>query len=393
MSVFFRPYEGKKPYLFISYAHRNSEEAVSTVRILHEKKYRVWYDEGIPAGSDWPKNIADHMSGCDRVLFFLSRRALQSQNCFSEIATAVRLNKPVLIVPLENTEPDAGWKEMLKDADRIAVFQTPEERADAIIRSGFPTRRLVRTFSERIPKGTGSVIVSLLFLAASASLLYLQMNGKIAAPKAPEREPAATQTASATQEPAPLPTIQIGEYEKYFAVSFPDKLQEKAIRKALDLSEGEIYRWQLQQIRELYFCGNMILSGTGDVTFDRDGTCRVNGSKTGSGQVKDLGMIQSAVNIESLALIGQPVVDLSPLAGLTLLRELDLSGSEAVSVSALKDLPSLETLHLEFTNIRDLTPLSALPNLKTVTVSREMLPLTWNEDASFSVVLAKGSQP
>ena len=137
----------------------------------------------------------------------------------------------------------------------------------------------------------------------------------------------------------------------------------------------------------------MILSGTGDVTFDRDGTCRVNGSKTGSGQVKDLGVIQNAVNIESLALIGQPAADLSPLSGLTLLRELDLSGSEAVSVSALKDLPSLETLHLEYTGVKDLTPLSALPNLKTVTVSREMLPLTWNEDASFAVLLAKGSQP
>ena len=53
MSAFFQPYEGNKPFLFISYAHRESEETVSTVRILHEKGYRIWYDEGIPAGSDW----------------------------------------------------------------------------------------------------------------------------------------------------------------------------------------------------------------------------------------------------------------------------------------------------------------------------------------------------
>ena len=53
MSRFFKPYEGNRPYLFISYAHKQSEEVVSTIRILHEKGWRLWYDEGIPAGSDW----------------------------------------------------------------------------------------------------------------------------------------------------------------------------------------------------------------------------------------------------------------------------------------------------------------------------------------------------
>ena len=30
MSRFFKPYEGNRPYLFISYAHKQSEEVVST---------------------------------------------------------------------------------------------------------------------------------------------------------------------------------------------------------------------------------------------------------------------------------------------------------------------------------------------------------------------------
>ena len=35
MSRFFKPYEGTRPYLFIRYAHKQSEEVVSTIRILH----------------------------------------------------------------------------------------------------------------------------------------------------------------------------------------------------------------------------------------------------------------------------------------------------------------------------------------------------------------------
>ena len=61
MNRFFRPYEGKRPFLFISYAHASSEQVVETIRILHEGGVRLWYDEGIPAGSDWPANIAQHM--------------------------------------------------------------------------------------------------------------------------------------------------------------------------------------------------------------------------------------------------------------------------------------------------------------------------------------------
>nr|MCR4607920.1 toll/interleukin-1 receptor domain-containing protein [Oscillospiraceae bacterium] len=107
MSRFFKPYEGKRPYIFISYAHLQSETVVDTIRILYEKGYRLWYDEGIPAGSDWPANIAQHMQGCERVIFFLSERAMESPNCYSEMRTACRLGKPVLIVRLEDTEPSA----------------------------------------------------------------------------------------------------------------------------------------------------------------------------------------------------------------------------------------------------------------------------------------------
>jgi hypothetical protein len=110
MNRFFKPYEGTRPFLFISYAHRQSEEVVSTIRILHEKGWRLWYDEGIPAGSDWPANIAQHMDRCERVIFFLSARAMESPNCYSEMRTAFRMKKPVLVVRLEDVEKDAEDK-------------------------------------------------------------------------------------------------------------------------------------------------------------------------------------------------------------------------------------------------------------------------------------------
>ena len=108
-----------------------------------------------------------------------------------------------------------------------------------------------------------------------------------------------------------------------------------------------------------------------------------------AGKVSDIRILENAARLETLALIGQPLGDLSPLNGLTLLRELSLAGSPVSDVSALRELPGLEILHLEHTAVTDLTPLEALPRLKTVTVSRDMLPLRWSDGAPFAVILAR----
>ena len=172
-------------------------------------------------------------------------------------------------------------------------------------------------------------------------------------------------------------------------MQFPDSQQERAVRRALGDTQEEIYRWQLADIRELFFCGNMIAKGLENIRFDPDGTCRVNGAPVIMGQISDLSLLESAVRLEKLALICQPLKDLSSLKGHLLLQELSLAGSTVTDLSGLRELPGLTTLHLEHTQVNDLRPLEALGALKTVTVSQDMLPLHWNDGAGFRVVLVK----
>ena len=388
MSGFFKPYEGSRPFVFISYAHRQSDTVLDTIRILHEKGWRLWYDEGIPAGSDWPANIARHMQSCERVIFFLSARALASHNCYSEMKAAARQGKSILLVRLEDISPDEKWSELLAECPEIPLLEEPAERAGAILRSGFLPRRLHRRFTERIPWRALGLIASLLFFLAAAGVLGALTTGiwnPVTAAEIP------TETPASREAPTPVPIVELGEAERFFAVSFPDKQQERAIRRALDIPADAIYRWQIAEIPELYFCGTLTVDGKAAVSFDADGTCRVNGAPVIQGNVSDLHLIESMVRLESLALVCQPLDDLSGLNGHLLLRSLSLAGSGVDDLSALRELPSLETLHLEHTGVRDLRPLEELPSLKTVTVSRDMLPLTWSEEASFAVVLIRES--
>ena len=145
MSRFFTPYEGKRPYLFISYSHRDSQEVLETITLLHQRKVRLWYDEGIPAGNDWPKNIETHMRGSAMVLFFLSKTALLSPNCLSEIETAVALKKPVLYFALDDSQPQGRWAELLASCLPLSTPGTAEERASTVMGH----KKLKRSFYRR----------------------------------------------------------------------------------------------------------------------------------------------------------------------------------------------------------------------------------------------------
>lgn len=114
-------YEGDKPYLFVSYAHKNSALVLPVIEALFEKKYRIWYDEGIAAGSEWPKNIADHLNGAAGYVIFTSPQSLTSENCENEVVKAVEQtkdgNKKLYAYEL------GARHEKLKDAETVCSAQ------------------------------------------------------------------------------------------------------------------------------------------------------------------------------------------------------------------------------------------------------------------------------
>ena len=100
--------EGKKPYLFISYAHEDTTKVVAAIRGLQRLGYRIWYDMGISAGAQWPEDVADHIFGCDAVLAFMTPNSIQSDNCREELFYAKKCNKKILLAYLEKCDLTHG---------------------------------------------------------------------------------------------------------------------------------------------------------------------------------------------------------------------------------------------------------------------------------------------
>lgn len=127
MKTLLRPYEGTLPYLFVSYAHKNDAAVLEIISTLQSRGFRVWYDEGIEAGSEWPESIASHLERAQLVLAFLSPAYLRSDNCRKEMHYALTKRKPVINVYLKPTELSPGMEMQIGNLFALMKYTYPSE--------------------------------------------------------------------------------------------------------------------------------------------------------------------------------------------------------------------------------------------------------------------------
>jgi hypothetical protein len=94
----FPAYQGDEPYVFVCYAHDDKAVVYPEIAWLRERGINVWYDEGIPAGSNWRAAIGDSLLTAKSVLFYVSGSSLRSDHCNREINLA--LDEGIAIVPV-----------------------------------------------------------------------------------------------------------------------------------------------------------------------------------------------------------------------------------------------------------------------------------------------------
>lgn len=87
MSVLKNPsaYEGKEPYVFVCYAHDDADIVYPEIIRLQNAGFRIWYDEGISPGLEWPETIARAIRDCSLFLCYVSPRLVISEHCRREI--------------------------------------------------------------------------------------------------------------------------------------------------------------------------------------------------------------------------------------------------------------------------------------------------------------------
>lgn len=120
-------YEGEKPYLFISYAHTNAPAVMQVAGELAEAGYRIWYDEGIEVGSEWPETIAAHLAGAGCMVAFVSNAYMRSDNCRKEMHFALTKKIPVINIFLEQTALSPGMEMQIGNLFALMKYSMRDE--------------------------------------------------------------------------------------------------------------------------------------------------------------------------------------------------------------------------------------------------------------------------
>ena len=140
----FEAYDGKDPYTFVSYAHRDHDAVFRDLNVLYRAGGRLWYDEGIDPGADWSDEVARALHDCTLFLVFLSPRAIESRNVRDEITFALNRQKPVVAVHLEAANLPPGLELRLNAVQALLRYRMDEAQYRQKLESALLRHGVVR---------------------------------------------------------------------------------------------------------------------------------------------------------------------------------------------------------------------------------------------------------
>ena len=129
----FEAYTGKEPFLFVSYSHRDTEKVYETLDLLHDRRYRIWYDESCETGNDFRDELRHRIERCEAVLLFVSEASMSSPFCGMEIIVARENNKRIYPIYLDDAKVPPAFEILLANTHHGSVSNM-KKRIDALQR-------------------------------------------------------------------------------------------------------------------------------------------------------------------------------------------------------------------------------------------------------------------
>jgi hypothetical protein len=195
----FGAYRGDEPYLFVSYAHKNSDVVYQHIIRLQEAGFRIWFDEGIDPGTDWSDEIAQAIDGATTFLVFISPAAVASRNINGEIKFAESHNKHMICVHITETVLSPGLEMRLGTIQAIMEYRFyDKEKFYSRLIGALPARAREGSVA---PSVSGPVPAS----RPGAVPMPVPRQQPLAAVVAPQQQPQRQPQHLPTQPPGPAP--------------------------------------------------------------------------------------------------------------------------------------------------------------------------------------------
>ena len=365
----FKPYEGAEPYIFISYAHADSDEVLPVVEDLYRSGYKVWYDEGIEVGSEWQECIASHLAEAHLVVAFISNSYIKSDNCRREMHYALTKRKKTINIFLEETELSPGMEMQIGNIFALMKYTYPSEeyfyeklyeapllgsenfRGTAGGYEAAPKPKKAKPAKAAKP-GKKRKLIGWTAAVAIAGIIIAGLT---------------VGYFTGFLERVFTPTAEVSELDPNTVAEFENEIFEQAAREYTGIASGDIRVGDLQGLTALYVCGDKywfdepstVVESTGVITVtDRQG----NEYTAVQGTVRTLSDLAYFTDLQTLWLRYQPLSSLSdmPVCGIVYLN---VGNNRLASLQGVGNLPLLRSLNAAGSRLTELGDLNKCQQL------------------------------
>lgn len=127
------PYNGSEPFLFFSYCHQDSKLVYPVIEELTRRGFRIWYDDGISIGEEWPEVIAQKLTDCAVFFCAVSEAYCASHNCKNELTFRIEDKKPIVAALIQNFVLPLGVRLQLSNNQQMMLYEkSPVQWTDVI---------------------------------------------------------------------------------------------------------------------------------------------------------------------------------------------------------------------------------------------------------------------
>ena len=372
---YFKPYEGDKPYIFVSYAHADNDKVLPILSDMHRRGYNIWYDEGIEVGSEWQECIASHLADAHLVVAFISNAYMRSDNCRREMHYAQSKKIKTINIFVEETALTPGMELQIGNIYALMKYTYPSDEYFYDKLYGAPLLNS-ENFADHAPRPVSEPpkveekpepeakkkrekkkpskgrkiarwsIAVVVFGVVLAALIVGYFTGFI--------------------EKTLTPTTQIEVLPDSTVCEFKNPVFEAAAREYTGKESGEITVGELKGLTELYIVGTEYSlhepsAGIGSVA-QGDSTASYtdwqgNTRSVSRGDINDLSDLAYFAGLKTLWLEYQSLssIESMPACGIV---NLSLDGSRVSSLSGIGNLPELKKISADCASLSSLGDLN-----------------------------------
>lgn len=329
----------QKGFIYVSCDVKDQEEVLEKyLEPLAQDGISFWWADGF--GSKEEKILTRSSA----VLLFLTKDFAKGKKLKATLAAAVKHNKAVLCVYLEDVELDAvlSMQTEAQQALYVSKYKSDDEFVAELKKAAIFNNIRVSEQQKKQQKSRALAAVAAVVIVLIAAVIII-------------KPLLSTKANAETMEALGLTGLSRQELESI---------------EALMIVGDEI---KVSMIHAFYIGGDH-----GTVYYHNGGDIKGNyhqyyvepgdEASTAVGNISDLAGVEQLKNLRLLELEGQQIEDITPLLGLENLEQLSLNCNPLRSLEGIENLSNLKKLDISGTDVSDLTPVLKLENLEQLII-------------------------